>query len=98
MLCQINTKTPYCKPLGIVTLSDTEQGLERVVSWNHETSNVCKKLTADVEEDKEEVCRDKAEESVNLGHRGLLLKVVQGWVLRELSKSMLANGSDYAAD
>ena len=74
----------YCEPLGIVALSDAEQSLQRVVSWEQESGDVGKKLTSDVEEDKEEIRCDKAKERVNLGNRSLLLQIVQSRILGEL--------------
>lgn len=37
--------------LGIVSLACTEQGVQRVVSWDNEACEVDKKFASDVEED-----------------------------------------------
>lgn len=69
------------KPLSVVGLADREQCFQGIVARNHESGDVRKKLTSDVEEDEEEVECAQSEEGVNLGNRSLLLEVVQGWVL-----------------
>lgn len=74
----------YREPLRIVSLAGSEQRLQRVISWNCETSDICEQLPADVEEDEEEIGRDKPEESIDLWNRSLLLQIVQSWVLGEL--------------
>lgn len=74
----------YCKPLGIISFADAEQSLQRVVTRKHESSKIRKELTANVEEDEEEVEGDQSEEAVHLGDRGLLLEVVQSRVFGEL--------------
>lgn len=74
----------YSEPLGIITLSNTEKGLKRIVAWDYETGDIGKELTTDVEEDEEEVGCDQTEESVDLGDRSLLLEVVQDRILGKL--------------
>jgi len=81
---QESKDNPIGKPLGIIRLANAEQGLERVVSRNHESSNVCKELAADVEENEEEIGCDQSEEGVDFRDRGLFLQVVQGGILRKL--------------
>jgi hypothetical protein len=75
----------YCEPLCIITFSHAKQSFEGVISWNHESSEIGKELTSNVEEDEEEVGCDKAKKGVNLGNGSLFLQVVQGRVLGELS-------------
>lgn len=67
--------------MGVVTLADTEKCLEGVVCRNHESSEVGQELPADIEEDEEEVECDQAEKSVDLGEPGLLLEIVQDFIL-----------------
>ena len=76
----------YGEPLCIITLPNTEQSLQRVISGNDESGHICKKLTANVEEDEEEIGCDKAKECINLRNRGLLLQIVQSWILGELGR------------
>lgn len=70
--------------LSVIDLTGAEQGAHRVVCGDEEASDVDEEGSSDVEEDKEEVQADKAEEGVDLGHRGLLLQVVEGGVFRQL--------------
>jgi len=70
--------------LSIIGLSCAEQSFERVVSWNEKPGNVHEKFTSDIEEDKEEVNPNEAEESINFRDRCLLLEVVEHRVLRKL--------------
>jgi len=74
---------PVCKPLRIVSFAGSEQSLQRVVSGKHEASEIGKKLTANVEEDEEEVGGDQSKEGVDLWDRGLLLEVDQSRVFGE---------------
>lgn len=82
---QESEDNPVSEPLGIITLSDTEESLERIIPRDYETSDIGKELTTDVEEDEKEVGRDQTEECVDLGDRSLLLEVVQDRVLGKLS-------------
>ena len=61
-----------------------KQRTERVVGGNNEASKVGKKLTAEVEDDEEEVESSDTDDGVGLGNAGLLLKVVEGGVFRKL--------------
>ena len=70
--------------LGVVGLASAEEGIQGVVAWNNEASEVHKELSADVEEDEEKVNSHEAQESVDFRHRCLLLKVVQGWIFGQL--------------
>jgi len=78
---QESEHNPIGEPLGIISFSDTEQGLERIVTRDYETSDIGKELTADVEEDEEEVGCDQTEECVDLRDRSLLLEIVQDRIL-----------------
>lgn len=72
--------------LGVIRGTRREEGLEGVVTWEEETGEVDEELASDVEEDKEEVNSNQAEDHVDLGDIGLTLKVVEDRVLGELSK------------
>jgi len=75
---------PICQPLSIINLATAEQRLQGVVSRDDEAGEVDEKLAANVEEDKEEVETDEAEEDVDLGDIGLLLEIVEDGVLAKL--------------
>lgn len=68
----------------VISLAAGEQGLERVVGWEGKAGSVDEELAGDVEEDEEEVESAETEDDVDLGDAGLLLEVVEGWVLGEL--------------
>ncbi len=65
-------------------LGGGEEGIERIVRGNDEAGDVRKKLTAEVEDDKEEVEGDDANNSVGLGDRGTLLEVIESGVFGKL--------------
>ena len=70
--------------LSIINFAGREQGRQRVVAGNDKTSDVNEELAGDVKEDQEEVkCRD-TQNSVDLGHRRLLLEIVESGVFRQL--------------
>jgi len=75
---------PVGQPLGVIRLARTEKGIERVVAWDDEAGEVGQEGAGNVEEDEEEVEADEAKEGVDLWHRGLLLEVVEHWVLGQL--------------
>jgi len=75
---------PVGQPLGIIVLVMGKQGVERIVSRDDETGNVGEELAAEVKQDEEEVERDRANNGVGLGDRGLFLEVVESRVLGEL--------------
>ena len=60
--------------------------MERVVGRECEASCVHEKLAADVEEDEEEVERAETEDDIDLGYGGLLLEVLERWVLGQLPR------------
>lgn len=74
----------YSQPLGVVLLVRSEQGVQGVVTGNDEAGNVGQKLTAEVEDDEEEVEGGNTDDGVGLGDVGLLLEVVKGGVLGQL--------------
>jgi hypothetical protein len=74
----------YCEPLRIITLSHAKQSLEGIIPRDHKPGDIGQELSSNIKEDEEEVGRDKPEERVDLGDRGLLLQIVQSWVLGEL--------------
>jgi hypothetical protein len=76
--------------LGVIDLAGAEEGAQRIVCGDGEASNVNEQGPGNVEEDEEEVQPDEAEEGVDLGHRGLLLQVVEGGVFRQLCTRSLA--------
>lgn len=69
----IDVGLAYCEPLRVITLSHTEQSLEGIIPRDHKPGDIGQELSSDVEEDEEEIGRDKPEERVDLGDRGLLL-------------------------
>ena len=71
----------YGEPLCVIGLSAAEQGLEGVVGWDREPGRVHQKLAGNVKEDEEEVKGAESEDDVDFGDAGLLLEVVEGWVL-----------------
>jgi hypothetical protein len=70
--------------VGVIGLALGEEGLERVVAGDEEASKVDEELASNVEEDEEEVEGTETEDDVDLGDGALLLKVVEGRVLRQL--------------
>jgi hypothetical protein len=72
------------QPLGVIGLASAEEGLEGVVGRDDEAGGVDEELSSDVEEDQEEVQGTKAEDDVDLGNIGLLLKLLQLRVLGQL--------------
>lgn len=73
-----------CTYVGVIGLARGEQSLERVVSWDDETSQVDEELSGNVEEDQEEVEGAETQDGVDLGNGALLLKVFEGRVLGQL--------------
>lgn len=80
----------YCQPLSVVNLACREEGIQRVVAGDDESSNVDKELSGNVEEDEEEVETGKTENHVDLGNGGLLLKVVEGGVFGQLEDGIIS--------
>lgn len=76
--------SPRTSYLSVIRGTRGEEGLERVVAGEKETGEVDEELASDVEEDKEEVDSDQTQDGVDLGNRGLTLKVVEDGVLGEL--------------
>jgi len=74
----------HSKPLSVIGSAAAEQRLDRVVTRNDKGGKVDEELAGDVEEDERKVKRAESEDDVDLWNRGLLLKVVQSWVLGEL--------------
>lgn len=74
----------YCQPLRVVLLIRREERAQRVVSGDPKAGNVGQELAAEVEDDKEEVEGDDADDGVGLGDAELLLEVVEGGVLGQL--------------
>ena len=81
------TRTHLC----VIDLAGAEQGGQRVVSGDGESSNINEEGAGDVEEDEEEVKTGEAEDGVDLGHRGLLLEIVEGGVFRQLDKESVSS-------
>jgi len=75
---------PVGQPLRVVGLGRGEEGTERIVGGNGETSEVGQELATEVEDDKEKVEGDEADDSIGLGNRGRLLEVVQSGVFGKL--------------
>jgi hypothetical protein len=76
--------------LGVVDLASAEQGIQGVVAGDNESGNVDEELAGNVEEDEEEVQASETENGVDLGYRGLLLKVVEGGVLGQLDNKIVS--------
>jgi hypothetical protein len=72
------------QPLGVIALAGGEESLEGVVGGDDEAGGVDEELSSNVEEDQEEVQGTEAEDDVDLGHIGLLLKLLQLRVLGQL--------------
>ena len=75
--------------LGVINFACTEQSFQGVVPWDKESGKVHKKVSGDVEEDKEEVDADETEKGVDLRHRGLLFEVVEHWIFGQLFHSLI---------
>lgn len=74
--------------LSIISFAGAEQSLQRVVARDDESSHVYEELASNVEENKEEINANKAEEGVNLWNRRLLLEVVECRVLGQLERTL----------
>jgi hypothetical protein len=70
--------------LSVIDFAGAEQGVQRVVTGKDEASDVDEEFASNVEENEEEVKSGQAENGVHLGHRRLLLEVVEGGVFGEL--------------
>jgi hypothetical protein len=70
--------------LCIVCLARREQGSKGVVTRQEEAGGIDQELAGDIKEDEEEIEGAEAEDNVDLGHRGLLLDVVEHRVFRQL--------------
>lgn len=71
--------------MGVIGGATGEEGAKRVVPRDDKTSKVGEELATDVEDDEEEIERSKADDAVGFGDAHLLLDVVKGGVLGELS-------------
>lgn len=70
-----------CQPLGVVGRAGAEESTKRVIARNDKPSEVGKQLSAEVEDDEEEVECAKADGSVGLGNTHRLLDVVNAGYL-----------------
>lgn len=70
--------------MRIVVLGRREQGLQGEVARDDEAGEVGQELTAEVENDEEQVQRDEAQGGVRLGDGGALLEIVEHGVLGQL--------------
>jgi len=75
---------PVRQPLSIIASAGAEQRIERVVGWQDEAGNVDQELAGNVEEDEEEIESSKAKDGIDLGNRGLLLKILEHRILGQL--------------
>lgn len=75
--------------IGFVRREESGHG---VVSRQHKASKVGEELTAQVEDNKEEVEGAQADHAVDLGDRGLLLQVVESRVLGQLPWFQVSTG------
>ena len=76
--------TTYSQPLRVVGLRRSKQGIERVVARDAEAGKVGEELTTEIEKNHKEVQRNSTDNGVSLGHRGLLLNLVEDRILRQL--------------
>ena len=72
------------QPLRVILLVRAKQRTKGVVSGDDESRNVGQELTAEVEDDQEEVERPQTKHGIGLGDRCLPLEVVERGVLGEL--------------
>jgi hypothetical protein len=79
--------------LSIIDLACAEQCVQRVVAGNHKAGDVDEEGAGNVEEDEEKVQADETEDRVDLGHRRLLLEVVQGGVFGQLDSARVSTGT-----
>jgi hypothetical protein len=70
--------------LSVISLSSREEGVKGVVGGENEASEVDEQLTGNIKEDQEGVDTAQTKDNVDLGDRGLALKVVKDRVLGEL--------------
>lgn len=78
-------RATYGQPLSVVRLAGSEEGVERVVSGDGKAGQVGQELTTEVEDDEEEVQGNGANDGVCLWDAGLLLEILQGRILGQLS-------------
>jgi hypothetical protein len=95
---------PVGKPLGVVVGVVCEESAERVVAGNDEASKVGQKLATHVEDNEEEVEGSEANDTIGFGNASLLLEVVEGGVLGQLSVqsaqvvlSLILSGSHFGS-
>jgi hypothetical protein len=81
----------YCKPLGIVDLASAEEGFKRVVARENEAGEVDEEGAAKVEEDQEEIETSQSQDHVDLGHTGLLLKIVEDFIFGQLETPQVSD-------
>jgi hypothetical protein len=79
--------------LSVIDLARAEECVQRVVAGNHKAGDVNEEGAGNVEEDEEEVQADETEDRVDLGHRRLLLEVVQGGVFGQLDSARVSIGT-----
>lgn len=82
---------PKRSHLSVIRRSGSEKSLKRVIAGEEETGKVDEKLASNVEENKEEVHSSQTQDHVDLGNRGLALKVVEDRVLGQLSQNVSRN-------
>jgi len=82
---ELSEDDPVSEPLSVVNFASAEECLQGVIGGDDETSKVGQELTAEVEDDEEEVEGNKSNSSIDFGNRGLFLEVVERWVLGELT-------------
>lgn len=70
--------------MSIICFAHAEQGLQGVISWDQKACNVHKELAGNIEEYQEKVDRNETEKGIDFGYRGLLLEVVERWILGKL--------------
>jgi hypothetical protein len=70
--------------LRVIVLGRCEQGLQREVARDDKAGEVGQELTAEVEDDEEQVQSTEAQGGVRLGDSSALLEVVKHGVLGQL--------------
>lgn len=77
--------------LSVIRGSGGEESLKGVVAGQEETGKVDQEGASNVEENEEEVHSSQTQDHIDLGNRGLSLKVVEDRVLGKLSQNVSPN-------
>lgn len=77
--------------MSIICFAHAEQGIQRVISWDQKARKVDKELAGNIEEYQEKVDRNETEKGIDFGYRGLLLEVVECWILGKLWNNVISD-------